>query len=60
MRGIGRVVVTEDDELFLFAALDDLRRACIELNFDLIDDWKDEGSKEAEDKNVDLFCIQSV
>lgn len=45
MRGIGRVVITEDNELFLFTTLDDLRRTCIELNFNLIDDWKDEGGK---------------
>lgn len=46
--GVGRVrgiVVMEDDELFLFAALDDLRRARVELGFYLVDDGEDEGGK---------------
>lgn len=60
MGGIGGIVVVEDDELLFFAALDDLRGACIELGFDLVDDWENEGGKKAEYENIELFCPWSI
>ena len=44
------------DQLFVFAALNNLGRACSKFGFDLVDDWDDEGCKKAEDKNVNLIC----
>ena len=52
---IRRVVVPEDDKLFLFATLDDLRRSSRKFCFDLIDDWNDERSYQRKDKEVDLI-----
>lgn len=60
MGRIGGVVVMEDDKLFLFAALNDLRGSRVELGFDLVDDREDEGRKKAKDEDIELLCPWSI
>lgn len=50
----------EDDKLFLFAALNDLRGSRVELGFDLVDDREDEGRKKAKDEDIELLCPWSI
>ena len=48
------MVIIKDNKLLVFGALDDLRGAFVQLGLDLVDDRHDNGSEEAEDKDIDL------
>ena len=51
---IGRAIVMENDQLLVLAALNDFRRASIQLCLDLIDDRNHKGCKKREDKDIEL------
>lgn len=54
MSWVSAIVVVEDYELLILAALDDLIRASAELVLDLVDHGHDEGRDEGEDKHRKL------
>jgi hypothetical protein len=52
--GVGRTVIVEDDVLLVLGALDDFRRALVQLGLDLVDNRHHDRSKETEDEDVEL------
>ena len=55
MSRISRIIVMEDNQLFVLAALDNLRTTSVQLRLDLVDNRENEWSQEGEYEDVDLL-----
>lgn len=60
MSGVRTTVIIKNNQLLLFAALNDLRRSRVEFSFNLIDYWQHEWRKQTENEYIELIYTWSV